>query len=411
MGILSFFRSDKHLYVPEELLAKDLAGKRALVTGGAGKFGKVIAEALVKQGADVVIAGRSIDTCKQVATDINAKGLAGNVSAMRVDLASLASVREFASTFTAENDKLHILIENAAVCGVPNVPTVDGFEPCLGINHYGAHAAFAPPLLQPPSLLRPLFSHRLFCIRLQAYRVSPCDCCSVAGHLLLRHELEPLLAASAPATVVTIGSALHDRLFTNEATVLDLEASATHFGWTTDPNTDGLKQWMAYARSKLANVLSAKAAGPRLAQRGVTIVSVHPGVDPTTGLFRASPMMARMMALFGPLTGTQSTWQSVQTILYCALEAPDKLQPGAFYSQYYPFGYRNGATAAAWPMESPNPLVNATDAARFEECSYVALGLAPPAGKAGKGGDGDSNSPTSVLGHVAPTPGTSEVLM
>ena len=75
--------------------------------------------------------------------------------------------------------------------------------------------------------------------------------------------------------------------------------------------------------------------------------------------------------------------------------------------------YRNGATAAAWPMPSPNPLVNATDAARFEALSYAALGLAPP-----DGGKGDAaSSPSSVMGsvmgylRVAKTPATSEALI
>jgi len=358
MGLLQLvgLRADQHSYVPEPLLAKQLAGTTVLITGGNGKFGKTLAESLCKQGAAVVIAGRRLAVCEEVAAKINSKGLSGTVSAAHLDLASMAAVRTFADKFKAEHTALHILIENAAVNGVPNVPTMDGFEPCLGINHY--------------------------------------------GHLLLRHELEPLLAASAPARVVTVGSALHDRLFTNEPTALDLEAPATHFGWTTKPQTSGLEQWMAYARSKLANVLAAKAAGPRLAARGITIVSVHPGVDPTTGLFGASPTMARLMTLAGPLVGTQSTWQSVQTILYCALEDYAKLSPGAYYSQYYPFAYRNGAVKAAWPMESPNPLVNATFAARFEALSYTALGLPPPADKL----------PSASGEAVAPTLTTAEVM-
>ena len=366
MGLLSYLtgpRTDPHRYVPEPLLAKSLAGHTVLITGGNGVFGKTIAEQLCTQGAKVVIAARRLAACEAVATEINGKGLAGEAFAAHLDLASLEGVRAFAARFTAEHDALHILIENAAVNGVANVPTVDGFEPTLGINHY--------------------------------------------GHLLLRHELEPLLAASAPSRVVTVASALHDRLFTQEPTTIDLDAPASHLGWTDDPKTTDLQQWMAYARSKLANVLSAKAAAPRLASKGVSIVSVHPGVDVTTGLFRAWPTSALVMGLFGRLIGVQTTWQSVQTILFCALEDANALEPGGYYSQYYNGAYRNGATAAAWPMRSPNPLVTEANATKLEALSYAAVGINPPKQQqvstaGGSGGLGELD--------VATTPQTAEVI-
>merc|ERR1711918_318379 len=126
---------------------------------------------------------------------------------------------------------------------------------------------------------------------------------------------------------------------------------------------------MAYSRSKLSNVLSALGASQRLATKGVAIVSLHPGVDPSTSLFRAMPKGALVMRLFGRFIGIDSTHQSTQTILYCCLEEHEKLKPGAFYSQYYAAKYRDGQHGA-WPMTSPNPLVTAENAAKLETLSY-----------------------------------------
>ena len=95
--------------------------------------------------------------------------------------ADLSSITNFCESFKSKHSSLHILLENAAVCGVPNVPVSGtGFEPCLASNHF--------------------------------------------GHLFLRHHLEPILAASAPSRVVVVASALHDRMFTQEPVTLDLDS-------------------------------------------------------------------------------------------------------------------------------------------------------------------------------------------
>ena len=332
MGFFSF--ADPHYYVPTELLAKDLSGQTAIVTGATGSFGSVVSEALVKQGAHVVLAIRRLEAGQALAAEINAKGYPGKASALYVDISDLASISAFCSKFSSEHTSLHILVENAAVCCVGNTPVPGtGFEPHLAANHY--------------------------------------------GHIYLRHHLEPLLAASAPSHVVVVASALHDRMFTNEPTTLDLDADPAYLGFTTNPKIDQLKQWMAYSRSKLCNVLSALAASERLAAKGVSISSVHPGVDPSTALFRNMPKGALLMRIFGRFVGIESTHQSVQTILYCCLEEPQKLENGAYYSQWFKGKYRDG-THGAWPMKSPNPLVTPENAKKLEALTYKALGLEAP---------------------------------
>lgn len=328
--------ADPNFYVPQALLDKDLTGKTAIVTGATGSFGAIVSETLVKQGAHVVLAVRRLDAGMALAVEINAKGYRGEASAMCIDLSDLTSISNFVENFTSKHASLHILVENAAICAAPNVP-VSGtrFEPHLASNHF--------------------------------------------GHLFLRHHLEPVLSASSPSRIVVVASCLHDRMFTKEPVTLDLNAGdAAYLGFTNDPNIDTVTQWMAYSRSKLCNVLSALAASKRLGAKGITIVSLHPGTDSSTGLFRNSGRMLKsFMWIFGRFVGTQTTNQSVQTILYCCLEDEGKLENGAYYSQWYKSGYRDGQTGG-WPMKSPNPLVTPENALKLEEMSYKALGLAAP---------------------------------
>lgn len=51
----------------------DLTGKVALITGSSRGIGRAIAEAMARQGAQVVISSRKGDVCDQVAADINAE--------------------------------------------------------------------------------------------------------------------------------------------------------------------------------------------------------------------------------------------------------------------------------------------------------------------------------------------------
>jgi len=161
---------------------------------------------------------------------------------------------------------------------------------------------------------------------------------------------------------------------------------------------------MAYARTKLCNVLSALAASERLAAKGVMICSVHPGIDTSTGLFRNMPKGAFIMWLFGRFIGVQTTHQCLQSILYCCLEEHDKLQPGAFYSQWWKAKYRDGQIGG-WPMKSPNPFVTPEHAARLEAISYAALGLAVPGApkQASPGGAQEDGAQQNVVSATPPT--------
>src|ERR1700760_931032 len=100
----------KPLLCPPELLNQDLTGKTFIVTGGNSGIGLVTVRQLAKQGAHVVLACRRTAEGERARSEITASGAKGTVEVAELDLASLASVRAFASQFTAKHRALHGLV-------------------------------------------------------------------------------------------------------------------------------------------------------------------------------------------------------------------------------------------------------------------------------------------------------------
>lgn len=90
-----------------------VAGKTALVTGGATGIGRMAAEALTRGGARVLIASRKADACAAVADELNALGAPGSCEGFGGDLASEAGVAALAGEVRARTRRLDILVNNA----------------------------------------------------------------------------------------------------------------------------------------------------------------------------------------------------------------------------------------------------------------------------------------------------------
>lgn len=170
-----------------------------------------------------------------------------------LDLASLQSVVSFAQRFKTAGAKVDVLINNAGIMAIPErQETADGLELQMGVNHFG-------------------------------------------GHLLTR-LMEPMIADGG--RVVFLSSVAHDQGPTLPKVTLDWDN-------INYENPGTYNNWMAYGRSKLANILDAKEFAERLAGRGINTYAVHPGIV-NTDLFRNfladNSLMSRVSRWTEPLT-------------------------------------------------------------------------------------------------------------
>ncbi len=124
-------------WLPDRL--GDLAGKTYLITGANAGAGFQAARTLLRKNAKVVMLNRSAEKSQVAVAELKSEfGSDAEVSFIRMDLASLASVREAAGEVLNSVPRIDALICNAAIAQVPTRKlTEDGFESQLGTNHYG----------------------------------------------------------------------------------------------------------------------------------------------------------------------------------------------------------------------------------------------------------------------------------
>ena len=197
----------------------NLKGKRILVTGVSAGLGVETARALAAHGARVVGAARDLGKAEVATARVRdaAAAAGGNLEMVALDLANLKSVRKCADALLARGEPFDVVIANAGVMATPFGHTADGFETQFGTNHL--------------------------------------------GHFVLVNRIAPLIRAGG--RLVNLSSAGHR--FAN----VDLE----------DPNFERTPYdpFVAYGRSKTANILFAVAFDQRHRARGVRAAAVHPG--------------------------------------------------------------------------------------------------------------------------------------
>jgi NAD(P)-dependent dehydrogenase (short-subunit alcohol dehydrogenase family) len=197
----------------------NLKGKRILVTGVSAGLGVETARSLVARGAQVVGAARDLNKAtaatEQVRTDAAANG--GSFEVIELDLANLKSVRACTDALLATGQPFDVVIANAGVMATPFGHTADGFETQFGTNHL--------------------------------------------GHFVLINRIASLIRNGG--RLINLSSAGHR--YSN----VDLD----------DPNFEGTpyEPFVAYGRSKTANILFAVAFDKRHRDRGVRAAAVHPG--------------------------------------------------------------------------------------------------------------------------------------
>jgi len=131
-----------------------LSGKVALVTGGAGLYGRQIVQALAEAGADTIMASRNVDALEKQAEKFKAQGL-DNITVHKLDQSDENSIRQLRSDVLEKFGKIDILVNNAVARPMkPNVYDPRAFAESMKINVTGLYMMselFAEPMKQQKS--------------------------------------------------------------------------------------------------------------------------------------------------------------------------------------------------------------------------------------------------------------------
>jgi len=222
----------------------DLTGRVSIVTGANSGLGFFTALELASHGADVTLAVRNTAKGEAAADRIRAAGIGRTVTVRSLDLASLASIHEFATAWSAEHpDGLDLLINNAGVMAIPRRTTADGFEMQFGTNHL--------------------------------------------GHFALTGLLLPALVARPRSRVVNVSSGAHRF---GRMNFDDLMGERSYNSWRT------------YGQSKLSNLLFTAELQRRLDANGIPMLALaaHPGYA-STNLQAVGPQMSGRSWLVKPM--------------------------------------------------------------------------------------------------------------
>lgn len=123
----------------EVLEGVDLRGRSAVVTGASSGIGVETARALAGAGAHVVLAVRDVAAGRRAAADITHTNPGASLEVGPLDLADLASVERFTTSWSSP---LHLLVNNAGIMMTPELRTARGWELQFATNHLG-HFALA----------------------------------------------------------------------------------------------------------------------------------------------------------------------------------------------------------------------------------------------------------------------------
>ena len=211
--------------------ASEIEGREVImITGSTDGIGAAVALQVAREGAHVIVHGRSVARGDSIVALVRAAG--GTARFYQADLGSLAQVRELANSIIRDYPRLDVLVNNAGIGrGMPDAPrevSADGYELRFAVNYL--------------------------------------------SHYYLTLQLMPLLLESAPSRVVsTSSSAQGGGTIDFDNVMLEREPYRGAF---------------AYSQSKLAQIFMTFDLNEEYAARGVTFNAVHPGGLLNTSMVR-----------------------------------------------------------------------------------------------------------------------------
>jgi dehydrogenase/reductase SDR family protein 12 len=250
-----------------------VAGRVVMVTGATSGLGLAAAEGFARLGATVWLVVRSEVRGEQARAAVLERSGNHDVHVGLCDLSELRSVRRFTERFTAQVERLDVLVNNAGVLPARREVSPDGIELTFATN--------------------------------------------VLGPFLLTNLLLPLLERGAPARIINVSSG---GMYTQRIRVDDLQSERGEFDGAT-----------AYARTKRAQVILTEMWARRLEGRGVVVHAMHPGWADTPGVESSLP---RFYRLTRPLLRTPE--QGADTIVWLgAADGPGR-SSGLFWHDRRP---------------------------------------------------------------------------
>lgn len=237
--------------------------KTAIITGGNVGLGYYTAQELAQTGEWQVIVASRNQVRAQAAVD-QIRQVVGNthIFAMKLDLASLASVRQFVAAFANQQvPPLHAIVCNAGFTATKNSTTQDGFDGIFGVNHLG---------------------HFLLVNLLLKHLVTPGRIVFVSsGTILDDNRMARLMRVPLPNYTTARALAFPDQA-------------------PADQRVE--RPFQRYSTSKLANAMTAfelarqlQAAGIDTPATPIGVFALDPGLMPDTAFLRVMPAPLRVM--------------------------------------------------------------------------------------------------------------------
>jgi NAD(P)-dependent dehydrogenase (short-subunit alcohol dehydrogenase family) len=240
-------------------------GKVAIVTGANSGLGYYTVKGLAEKGCEVIMACRNMEKGEEARNNLlkNIPGAALKV--MKLDLAELKSVRDFAERFLSQYEQLDLLVNNAGLMAIPYRKTSDGFEMQFGVNHL--------------------------------------------GHFALTAQLFPLLKRTGGSRIVSVSSMAHNLG----------EIRFDDINWEKKYN-----RWRAYGMSKLANIHFTFELADKVTAQGIDmkVLVAHPGYADSKLIEKGPEMNGQnFLVKAGRLANrlvAQSTEMGTLPVLYAA---------------------------------------------------------------------------------------------
>lgn len=299
----------------------DLAGWTAVVTGANSGLGYATALGLARSGARVTLACRSEGTGQEALLRLRGQAPAADADLGILDLADLASIRNFAENYLSHTTTLDLLINNAGVMALPYGRTVDGFETQFGTNHL--------------------------------------------GHFALTGRLLPALLARPRGRVVTVSSTAHRM---GRIDFDDLQSERRY------------QKWAAYGQSKLANLLFTHELQHRAVAAGTSLLGLaaHPGYAATNLQFRGPDLDGSRVGKLGAAIGNRIIGQSAAAGALSTLRAATEadVTGGEYFGPDGLFGVRGHPTRVSSTAAARDPEVARRLWDRSEELTGVTFDFA-----------------------------------